>query len=726
MRILRTILKGVLPLVLLGLAALAAVTMIRNRPVVETQPPQIAPPGVRVHVVEIDDVDLSVLSEGTVRPRTESELVPEISGRVMSISPSFAEGGFFEEGDVLVTIDPFDYQQAVISARAQLAETRLRLAEEEAEAEVARREWEDLGRGDPRELTLRKPQLEDARAAVAAAEANVVRSQRDLERAEVTAPYAGRVRRKNVDIGQFVTIGNSIGTIYAVDIAEIRLPLPDEELAYLNLPLGYRGTGDRRGPRVTIRTTFAGKEYAWNGRIVRTEGEIDPVSRMVHVVAEVHDPYRPGPDLDRPPLAVGMYVNAEIEGRRFDHIAVVPRAALRGRDQVMVIDDQNRLRFRQVDILRTTAEITYVAQGLESGERVVISTIDSPTDGMLVQVAGDSNEQRARRGTETPESVPEPVRPQPITPHVADARSDPRAIDDDRQRRASEPRASDSVVPSPASAASAPRVIDAQSVSAAPNAVAVLSFTDLSPQAADINLGAVLAQSVSERLDRIGAVWVVPAASTASWVVGGTVQQQDDAVRVTVHVVETDEGKIVDTIRLDWTATELARIREDVASAIAARLVESLGGAGTEPFPDPAAAPLRMPPTRVAEVIPDPVPPTRGAATRVAVRPFANLSREPEDDTLASGIGDAVAAYLAEGVTSIIVASEDDAEWVVSGGIQRVGDTVRITARLVDVHEGSVVRAVKIDGPVTELVRLQEEVALAMSRSLSEAVSVAQ
>ena len=726
MRIHRTILKGVLPLVLLGLAALAAVTMIRNRPVVETQPPQIAPPGVRVHVVEIDDVDLSVISEGTVRPRTESELVPEISGRVMSISPSFAEGGFFEEGDILVTIDPFDYQQAVISARAQLAETRLRLAQEEAEAEVARREWEDLGRGDPRELTLRKPQLENARAAVAAAEANVVRSQRDLERAEVTAPYAGRVRRKNVDIGQFVTIGNSIGTIYAVDVAEIRLPLPDQELAYLNLPLAYRGTGDHRGPRVTIRTTFAGEEYAWNGRVVRTEGEIDPVSRMVHVVAEVRDPYLPGPDLDRPPLAVGMYVDAEIEGRRFDHIAVVPRAALRGRDQVMVIDDQNRLRFREVDILRTTAELIYVAQGLEGGERVVISTIDSPTDGMRVQVAGDSNERRARRGTETPESVPEPVRPRPITPNVADARSEPRAIDDDRQHRASEPRASDSVVPSPASAASAPRVIDAQSVSAAPNAVAVLSFTDLSPQAADINLGAVLAQSVSERLDRIGAVWVVPAASTASWVVGGTVQQQDDAVRVTVHVVETDEGKIVDTIRLDWTATELARIREDVASAIAARLVESLGDAVTEPFPDPVAAPSRMPPTRVAEVVPDPVPPTSRAATRVAVRPFANLSREPDDDTLAVGIGDAVAAYLAEGETSIIVASEDDAEWVVSGGIQRVGDTVRITARLVDVHEGSVVRAVKIDGPVTELVRLQEEVALAMSRSLREAVGVAQ
>ena len=154
MRILINILKGVLPLALLGIAALAAVTMIRNRPVAEVQPPTIEPPGVRVHVVELANVDMSVVSEGTVRPRTESELVPEISGRVLSISPSFAEGGFFEEGDTLLEIDPFDYEQAVIAARSQLAQSRLRLAQEEAEAEIAQREWDEIGEGNPRALTL--------------------------------------------------------------------------------------------------------------------------------------------------------------------------------------------------------------------------------------------------------------------------------------------------------------------------------------------------------------------------------------------------------------------------------------------------------------------------------------------------------------------------------------------------------------------------------------------
>ena len=396
MRVLLRFLKVLLPLAVLAVAGFTALTIVRNRPEVETQPLRIEPPGVRVHVVEVEDVRLSVTSQATVRPRTETQLVPEISGRVTSVAPSFAEGGFFDAGDVLVTIDPFDYEQAVVSARSQLAQSRLRLAQEEAEAEVARREWQELGRGDPRELTLREPQLDDARAAVAAAEANLMRAQRDLERAEITAPYAGRVRRKSVDVGQFVTVGNAVATVYAVDVAEIRLPLPDDELAYLDLTLSFRGTRNRPGPRVTVRTTFAGAAYAWNGRVVRTESEIDPVSRMVHVVAEVRDPYAPGADPRRPPLAVGMYVEAEIEGREFSQIAVLPRAAVRGQAQVLIIDADNRVRFRDVKILRSTVESVFVSGGLAQGERVVVSTIDSPTEGMLVQVTNPTEDLLAR------------------------------------------------------------------------------------------------------------------------------------------------------------------------------------------------------------------------------------------------------------------------------------------------------------------------------------------
>ncbi len=557
MRILINILKGVLPLALLGVAALAAITMIRNRPEAEIQPPQIAPPGVRVHAVELEDVDLSVISEGTVQPRTESELVPEISGRVISISPSFAEGGFFEEGDTLLEIDPFDYQQAVIAARSQLAQSRLRLAQEEAEAEIAQREWDEIGEGDPRALTLREPQLEDARAGVAAAEANLVRAERDLDRAEVRAPYAGRVRRKNVDVGQFVTIGNSVGTIYSVDVAEIRLPLPDAELAYLDLPLSYRGGETRLGPRVTVRTTFAGATHAWDGRIVRTESEIDPVSRMVHVVAEVMDPYSSGPDPNRPPLAVGMYVDAEIEGRRFGRLAVIPRAALRGRDQVMLVDEESRLRFRTIDILRLTTASIYVRDGLQTGERVAISTVDSPTDGMLVQVTnGDAD---VLAGT--------PAAPvaAPVEPAEAGEQDEAEA---GGSAELIEPAARDARM------------------------VAVLPFTGPNRATGASGSGAALGRQVMERIQTLEDITLAPTVARAGWVVGGGVRQNGEDVRVTVRVVEARAGDVAFTVEKDGSASELATLQAAAAADVAAglaRITHQPSAAAADPLAERSA-----------------------------------------------------------------------------------------------------------------------------------------
>ena len=716
-RTLIRILQALLPLALLGIAGLAAVTMIRNRPVVETRPPEIAPPGVRVHVVALEDVELSVRSEGTVRPRTESELVPEVSGRVMSIAPSFAEGGFFEAGDVLITIDPFDYEQAVVSARAQLAQSRLRLAEEEAEAEVAQREWDSLGQGDPRALTLREPQLDDARAAVAAAEASLVRAERDLERARITAPYAGRVRRKSVDVGQVVTVGNSVATIYAVDRAEIRLPLPDNELAYLHLPLSYRGAENRQGPGVTLRSTFAGETHAWTGRIVRTESEIDPVSRMVHVVAEVEDPYRPWPDLDRPPLAVGMYVDAEIEGRRFRQIAVVPRSGLRGRSQVMVVDGESRLSFRDIEILRMTAESIYVRAGLANGERVVVSTLDSPTDGMQVQVTNPAPDMLAERTPDGAAGAPPPATP---TAAAAPAAPGPSPAATPAATAATAAPAAPAAPPVPAApvgarALRAPAVRPPLSQRAFPRrteppapaapapvpdvrAVAVLPFTDISEQAADGDLGATLAEGVSDEIGSIDTVTVASSVAGANWVVGGAVQQLEDAVQVTARIVETRAGSIVRTVRVDGAASELPRLRQATARAVARSLADALNvtAAGTPAAPAPAAA-------------------------AVQVRPFANLSQAPADDTLAREVGEAVVAHLGRTGTFTVVDSEDAARWIVAGGIQRVGDLIRITARLVDVREGSVVRAVKVDGAIEELMRLQDEVASAMSSGVREA-----
>ena len=384
------LLRVVLPIVVLVVAAVTARTMVVLRPEPETRVPEVSVPQVRVVSVRRSDLRLTVSSQGTVAPRNESQLVPEVSGRVISVSPALVSGGFFEAGQELLRIDSHDYQQALVRAEGDVATARLRLAQEQAEAQVARREWADLGKGDPSALTLREPQVADARAAQAAAEANLETAKRNLERTELRAPYAGRVRQKMADVGQFVSTGTAVASIYSVDVAEIRLPLPDSELAYLDLPLDYRGV--RRsgvGPKVLLRADFAGRVFEWEGRIVRTEGEIDPATRMVHAIAEVRNPYGRTGDPDRPPLAVGMYVEAEVEGRLVEGVTELPRGALRGRDQVLVVDANDRLRFRTVDLLRATSTSILVRSGLAPGERICLSPLETATEGMKVRVVDE-------------------------------------------------------------------------------------------------------------------------------------------------------------------------------------------------------------------------------------------------------------------------------------------------------------------------------------------------
>ena len=377
-----------LPVAIIVAAALGARTMVDLRPDAPTRPPMVIIPQVRVVEVELTEVTLTVKSQGTVEPRTQSQLVPEVSGRIIEVSPSFVAGGFFEAGDVLFKTDPHDYEQALVQRNAEVESARLHIAQEEAEAEVAQWGWDRVGTGQARSLTLREPQIASAKAELAAAKANLETAQRNLERTELRAPFSGRVRQKNVDVGQFVTVGAPVARIYAVDAAEVRLPLPNEDLAYLDLPLNYRGESGRiRGPAVTLRAEFAGRIHEWQGRIVRTEGEIDPQTRMVHVVAEVQNPYGRGPDPTRPPLAAGMFVEAEIVGRTVAHVAIVPRAALRGPSQVLVVDVNSRLRFRDVEVLRATTNELFILGGLETGDRVNVSPVEAVSDGMEVRTS---------------------------------------------------------------------------------------------------------------------------------------------------------------------------------------------------------------------------------------------------------------------------------------------------------------------------------------------------
>ncbi len=385
-------LKIVLPLVILAVGITAAVIMIKSRAPVATRPSMEYLPLVRVVETHPKTYQLKVNTQGTVRPRTESSLVSEVSGRVVEIAPSFAAGGFFKKNDVLLRIDPRDYELAVITARGQVAQAKVRAELEEAEAKVAREEWEALGNGDASPLVTRELQLQEARAALASAEAALEKAERNLKRTRIRAPFDGRVRDKMVDVGQFLSPGVQVATIFAIDYVEVRLPIPDSELAYLDLPVNPKGNPKAQNKvKVLLHADFAGKRHQWMGWIVRVEGEIDPVSRMVHAVAQVDNPYGTREATKTAPLTVGLFVEAEIFGREVENVIVLPRSAVRRNNKVLVADDENRLRFRDVEILRMDRTEAVISAGLAAEERVCVSVLEAVSDGMKVRTTTATN-----------------------------------------------------------------------------------------------------------------------------------------------------------------------------------------------------------------------------------------------------------------------------------------------------------------------------------------------
>lgn len=386
------LLRIVVPLAILGVGAGVTFLMVKHRREAKPVPFKAVLPLVRVEVISPTNHQFRVRTQGTVSPRTEINLIAEVPGRIMAIAPGFHDGGFFDADDVLVSIDPRDFELNVTRARATLAEARTLLEREQAEAAIARDEWKRLGKGVASPLLLREPQLAQAQAVVESAQASLQIAQRDLERCEVQAPFAGRIRTKRADIGQFVNKGETLARVYAVDYVEVRLPLALDELAFVDLPVDYHGeASDAPGPAVTLSTRIAGQLVEWQGRIMRTEGEIDVRTRMVNAVARVDRPYVRDPDHPRPPLAVGLFVDAAIEGRRLEDVFVVPRMALRPGLGLMVVDAESRLRLRQVQVLRLEADQVVFKNGVEPGDRVCISPLDVITDAMRVRVIGEES-----------------------------------------------------------------------------------------------------------------------------------------------------------------------------------------------------------------------------------------------------------------------------------------------------------------------------------------------
>ncbi len=379
-----------IPLAILLVSILIAVLVIVTRPTVEKVAPEIPHKIVRVQTVEKENTGMIVKSQGSVAPRTEIMLVSEVAGRAVSVSPSFVAGGFFGKGKTLLTVDPSNYELAVTQAKSQVAQAERIYQMEEQQGKIAREEWQRLNKGEIPPLVAREPQLNEARAALDAAKANLKKAELDLQRTRISAPFIGRVRSKAVDIGQYVAPGNPIGSVYAVDYAEVRLPIPDEALAYIDMPYSIEAMKDIQGPRVVLSARFAGKTHQWEGYLTRIEGEIDPQSRMIYVVARVKDPYGLNKTGKHVPLTVGLFVTAEIHGKTIADVIRVPRSALRNGNQVLIVDQENKLHFRTVNIIRQAGDDAYIDDGLKNGERICISTLSAAVEGMTVAIADES------------------------------------------------------------------------------------------------------------------------------------------------------------------------------------------------------------------------------------------------------------------------------------------------------------------------------------------------
>ncbi|MDJ0813235.1 MAG: efflux RND transporter periplasmic adaptor subunit [Woeseiaceae bacterium] len=355
--------------ILLGAVALFAVLTALREPPAKKEAEILAP---LVEVMELQPMQAAfrIDSQGSVRPRTQTTLSSEVSGTIVEISPKWIAGGVFSAGDVLMRIDPTNYNVAVDQAKALVRQRQIEFdGAEKLLSQGYRAEAEHAS----------------AAAALASARAELTRANRNLERTYIRLPYDGMVRSKEADLGQFVSPGTRLGVVFATDQAEVRLPLTDQDLRFLDLPgaADISKTGSSEGPTVSLTATRRGETRSWEARITRTEGVIDENSRVTYAVAAVTDPYRLS--MEGEVLPMGTFVRAEIEGISLDGVFLIPRSAIRGADELLFASADDKVEIRRVTVLRSEGERAYVSDNVHAGERLILTAVESPVSGMSVR-----------------------------------------------------------------------------------------------------------------------------------------------------------------------------------------------------------------------------------------------------------------------------------------------------------------------------------------------------
>ena len=385
----RSLVQLALVVVIVVVAIGAAKMMSSLRKAPEKKAQNVSAPLLNAIQVYPETLQMTVQGFGTVKPRMEVQVVPQVSGKVTECHRQLVNGGFFQADEPLVVIEQTDYTLAVESADAAVAQAEVKVEQEKAEADVAHQEWEKLHPDKQPDsiLVFREPQIRNAQAQLNAAKARLAKAKLDLDRTTMTMPFDGRIVQTSIDVGQFITAGAPVATVYRTDIVEIVVPLEDAELEWFDLPLDGNHNNASGDMPVGVFATFAGAEHTWAGRLVRTEGRIDPKTRMVHVVAQVTDPFKTEPG--RPPLTPGMFVRVDIQGRQFENIYRLPRYAIRRGTEVWVAagtDETKKLTVQPVDIIRMDRDFAYVAGGLNDGDYVITSALETVTNGMDIRV----------------------------------------------------------------------------------------------------------------------------------------------------------------------------------------------------------------------------------------------------------------------------------------------------------------------------------------------------
>jgi RND family efflux transporter MFP subunit len=381
-----------------GLLGFVLLILLRPRPPQQEPPRRL--PLVAAVPVEVRSGHLSVFGNGTVRPRSEVAISPQVGGRVEWVSPDLVSGGRFQAGDVLFRIEPADYQNAVEIASAEVAERRVAVLQAKEERELAVEEYDRLrareGIDIPRDsselgsLVFREPQLEAARAALRRAQARLEDAKLALSRTRVRAPFDGVVRSEALDIGQYVAPGQTAASIYSIDEVEIVVPLTDDAVSLIAGLWTGRAAPDRKPIPATVSATFGNREFEWAGYVDRAEGALDEETRTVDVVVRVPDPFSPDSGTGRPPLLLGTYVDVSIEGVELDHYVVVPRGAFRDGDVIWLAEADSVLRVTPAELIQEAGESVFLEADVTPGDRVIISPLDVVTDGMGIRVAEDS------------------------------------------------------------------------------------------------------------------------------------------------------------------------------------------------------------------------------------------------------------------------------------------------------------------------------------------------